>query len=166
VVPPEGTFPPSNISQPVLHFPSFTNSLYLAQTFVTMSGRLFARALDAVLSLTGTLPQSYTNGASWWGTSSAPTLCSHLGDECPWGDRTVANSHPQYDMPDTGVTRYYDLTIARQTLAPDGVTQSLITVNGQFPGPLIEANWGDWYVAPHELHRHVANNCPGSKSLW
>jgi hypothetical protein len=23
----------------------------------------------------------------------------------------------------------------------------MIVVNGQFPGPLIEANWGDWYVS-------------------
>lgn len=29
-------------------------------------------------------------------------------------------------------------------MAPDGVEQSMIVVNGQFPGPLIEANWGDW----------------------
>jgi hypothetical protein len=47
----------------------------------------------------------------------------------------------------SGVTRYYDFTIARATLAPDGVQQSMIVVNGQFPGPLIEANWGDWYVS-------------------
>ncbi len=43
-----------------------------------------------------------------------------------------------------GVTRYYDLTVARATLAPDGVQQPVIVVNGQYPGPLLEANWGDW----------------------
>lgn len=30
------------------------------------------------------------------------------------------------------------------TLAPDGVSMPMILVNGQFPGPTIEANWGDW----------------------
>ena len=29
-------------------------------------------------------------------------------------------------------------------LAPDGVAKDMIVVNGQFPGPTIEANWGDW----------------------
>lgn len=44
-------------------------------------------------------------------------------------------------MPDTGVTRTYDMHVAYQTIAPDGVTRNGLTVNGQFPGPLVEANW-------------------------
>jgi hypothetical protein len=44
-----------------------------------------------------------------------------------------------------GVTRYYDFTVARATHSPDGVTVPVIVVNGEYPGPLIEANWGDWY---------------------
>jgi hypothetical protein len=44
----------------------------------------------------------------------------------------------------SGVTRYYEWTIARSTLAPDGVLVGVMLVNGEFPGPLIEANWGDW----------------------
>lgn len=50
-------------------------------------------------------------------------------------------------MPDTGVTRTYDFHVAYQTIAPDGVTKNGITINGGYPGPLIEANWGDWYVS-------------------
>jgi len=48
------------------------------------------------------------------------------------------------NIPDTGVTRYYDFTISRGTATPDGVQRDVIVVNNQFPGPLIEANWGDW----------------------
>lgn len=33
-----------------------------------------------------------------------------------------------------GVYRYYDLTIARADLAPDGVNKSMIVINGAFPG--------------------------------
>jgi hypothetical protein len=44
----------------------------------------------------------------------------------------------------SGVTRYYEWTVARSTLAPDGVPVDVMLVNGEFPGPLIEANWGDW----------------------
>jgi FtsP/CotA-like multicopper oxidase with cupredoxin domain len=42
------------------------------------------------------------------------------------------------------VTRYYDFHVARKLLSPDGYQKSGIYVNGQFPGPAIEANWGDW----------------------
>jgi hypothetical protein len=47
-------------------------------------------------------------------------------------------------MPDTGVVNHYDFDIAYDVAAPDGVKRNVILVNGQFPGPLIEANWGDW----------------------
>ncbi|KAI2482158.1 SufI multicopper oxidase [Pyrenophora tritici-repentis] len=51
-----------------------------------------------------------------------------------------------HSMPDTGVTRTYHLHVAYQTIAPDGVTRNGLTINGQFPGPLVEANWGDWIL--------------------
>lgn len=54
-----------------------------------------------------------------------------------------ATLHKDDDMPDTGVTRYYDFTLSRDWIAPDGVFRDMIVINGQFPGPLIEANWGD-----------------------
>jgi FtsP/CotA-like multicopper oxidase with cupredoxin domain len=47
-------------------------------------------------------------------------------------------------MPDTGVTRSYDFHVSYQTIAPDGVQKNGLVVNNQFPGPLVEANWGDW----------------------
>ena len=47
-------------------------------------------------------------------------------------------------MPDTGVTRTYDFRVSYQTIAPDGVKKNGLVVNEAFPGPLIEANWGDW----------------------
>jgi FtsP/CotA-like multicopper oxidase with cupredoxin domain len=37
-------------------------------------------------------------------------------------------------------------------MAPDGVSKEMYVYNGQFPGPLIEANWGDTLVI------HVQNN--------
>lgn len=42
------------------------------------------------------------------------------------------------------MTRYYTWTVTNTTLAPDGVELPMLVANGQFPGPLIEANWGDW----------------------
>ena len=37
-------------------------------------------------------------------------------------------------------------------MAPDGVERQMFVYNNQFPGPLIEANWGDTIVV------HVTNN--------
>jgi FtsP/CotA-like multicopper oxidase with cupredoxin domain len=34
--------------------------------------------------------------------------------------------------------------VTYQTIAPDGVQKQGIVINGGFPGPTIEANWGDW----------------------
>ena len=42
-----------------------------------------------------------------------------------------------------GQERSYDFTIARGTIAPDGYQKDVLLINGQFPGPTIEANWGD-----------------------
>jgi FtsP/CotA-like multicopper oxidase with cupredoxin domain len=46
-------------------------------------------------------------------------------------------------VPFTGVIRRYDFTISRGVIAPDGYQRDVLLVNGAFPGPLIEANWGD-----------------------
>ncbi|CAG8637523.1 1902_t:CDS:2, partial [Paraglomus brasilianum] len=43
-------------------------------------------------------------------------------------------------------TNIFDFTIEKVTLAPDGFTRQLSTVNGQYPGPTIEVNKGDRIV--------------------
>ncbi|RIB07824.1 Multicopper oxidase [Gigaspora rosea] len=43
-------------------------------------------------------------------------------------------------------TKVYDIIISKETLAPDGFTREMYTINGQFPGPLIEVNKGDTLV--------------------
>ncbi|KAF4632077.1 hypothetical protein G7Y89_g6052 [Cudoniella acicularis] len=61
----------------------------------------------------------------------------------PWGPRTANNTNPYTDSPVTGVIRAYDFTISRAQKAPDGYLKDVLLVNGQFPAPLIEVNWGD-----------------------
>ncbi|KAI0386370.1 putative multicopper oxidase [Hypomontagnella monticulosa] len=72
--------------------------------------------------------------------------CSGLdaSSECPWGDMNTTNTDAYKTRPDTGITRTYDFTITKETAAPDGVEAELLLVNSQFPGPLIECDWGDW----------------------
>jgi FtsP/CotA-like multicopper oxidase with cupredoxin domain len=64
----------------------------------------------------------------------------------PWGGLHSNNTNPLggFMAPDTGVTRTYNFCIKRAVGAPDGYQKDMILVNDMFPGPSIEANWGDW----------------------
>lgn len=55
----------------------------------------------------------------------------------------------------TGRGPTYNFNIARGYIAPDGVNKSALLINGAFPGPLIEANWGDTITV------NVCNNIQG-----
>ena len=94
------------------------------------------------------LSQNATNGNSNLGTFNAPHLSPFLTNNplpngYPWGRDTVSNTNPYTSSPSTGMIRTYSFTISRATLAPDGYQKSLILINGGFPGPTIECNWGD-----------------------
>ena len=62
----------------------------------------------------------------------------------PWGSRTANVSYSPNDIPNTGMTRYYNWTVSPMMIAPDGVQKEGLLINGQFPGPTVTANWGDW----------------------
>ncbi|EQL01739.1 ascorbase and Cu-oxidase [Ophiocordyceps sinensis CO18] len=99
------------------------------------------------LSVESSLPQQKTNGKSLLGTLLARLLPVFLEDNPlpngkPWSVMDL-NTNYYRDFPRTGVIRTYDFTIARGTIAPDGYQRDALLVNGAFPGPLIEANWGD-----------------------
>ena len=68
------------------------------------------------------------------------------------------------DPPNTGVIRTYDFTIKRQTKAPDGYLKNVLTINGQFPAPLIEANWGDTIQVT--VHNQIDNPPEGTALHW
>ncbi|KAI1738146.1 multicopper oxidase-domain-containing protein [Xylaria scruposa] len=110
-----------------------------------------------LFSFAAALPPSTQNGStslwgtSLWGTFNAPTLPSWMSTDSlmdsftvPWGHRTSHDSNPYTEAPVTQCTRRYDFNISRGVIAPDGYEKRVILVNGQFPGPLIAANWGDY----------------------
>ncbi|GFP58802.1 oxydoreductase ptaK [Trichoderma asperellum] len=116
------------------------------------------RALITFFGVVGhavALSQWETNRKSTWGTLDNPTYPKWLSDpsihelqprgssSAPWGARTAANTNPYTSPPVTGVTRKYNFTLSRGLASPDGYQKHVILVNDQFPGPLIEANWGD-----------------------
>lgn len=101
--------------------------------------------LNSLGVLVSLVPDLLQNGNSPLGLLPTPVLPPFLGGSVgtPWGNRTVNNTNVYQDTPDTGVTRYYDFEISRGMLAPDGFEMPMLLINGQFPGPTIEANWGD-----------------------
>lgn len=48
--------------------------------------------------------------------------------------------------PPNGRERVFDLEITNTTMAPDGFERLVMAINGQYPGPTLEANWGDTMV--------------------
>ncbi|RFU25815.1 hypothetical protein B7463_g10521, partial [Scytalidium lignicola] len=80
----------------------------------------------------------------------------------PWGAKTANNTNPY--PPNTGVIRNYDFTIKREKKAPDGYLKNVLVINGQFPGPLIEANWGDTIQVT--VHNQIANPPEGTALHW
>lgn len=118
-------------------------------------------------SWTSKMSQNATNGKSTWGTlenpSLAPWVNGPMPSGTPWAGRTADNCNQlnNSQIPNTGMTRQYNWVVSEALLAPDGVQKNMIVVNGQYPGPLIEANWGDW------IEVTVTNNrTEGSSIHW
>ncbi|RPA80406.1 hypothetical protein BJ508DRAFT_239962 [Ascobolus immersus RN42] len=75
-----------------------------------------------------------------------------------WGSFSIEDD-PHDVWPNTGVTREYHLRIGHKTLAPDGVPKQMMVINGQYPGPTIEGNWGDDIVV--HVYNELTTNGTG-----
>ncbi|KAK3336096.1 multicopper oxidase-domain-containing protein [Cercophora scortea] len=132
-------------------------------------GVLLSAVSDLVASVVGTLTQSRTNGSSLLGTLLFPLLSFYLAggalpDGYPWGKLTDWGTNPYTDYPRTGVIRTYDFTVSRGAIAPDGYQRPVLLVNGAFPGPLIEANWGDKIIV--NVHNNITGPEEGTAIHW
>ncbi|KAL9048731.1 MAG: hypothetical protein Q9162_007571 [Coniocarpon cinnabarinum] len=91
------------------------------------------------------------NGVSVWGMFNRFPLPlfrndggTRVNNGWPWGRINTVNTNPYTGGPYTAVVRSYNFELAECDFAPDGVTTTkVLCINGQFPGPLIEANYGD-----------------------
>ncbi|KAK4547911.1 hypothetical protein LTR36_010630 [Oleoguttula mirabilis] len=118
------------------------------------------------------LPHPITNeqqvGDSILGTLCAPYLPQWLDQypTAPWGNLTTNNSDATVvgDIPITNVTRYYEFTISRGRISADGVLRDVMLINNQFPGPVVEANWGDWIQVI--VHNNISNPFEGTSVHW
>ncbi|KZF20183.1 multicopper oxidase [Xylona heveae TC161] len=114
-------------------------------------------------SLIPSLPPSFSPSSVVEIPGFPDFLPSNTTDQFPWGNRT-AKIDPHADIPSTGITRYYNLTVSRGVLAPDGFEKSGIYINGQFPGPAIEANWGDMLEVT--VHNQISGPSEGTSMHW
>ena len=116
----------------------------LATAFPTLPANT-TNATDAS-NLINNLSQNSTNGLSVLGTTNAPRLPEYVANtpNPPWLPATI-QTDPYTQPPVTNVTRYKTLVISRGNIAPDGVNRSVLLINGSFPGPLLEADWGDTF---------------------
>lgn len=60
-----------------------------------------------------------------------------------WTNGTSIATNYDAVWPTTGKVVSYNLEVQNLTLAPDGVRRTVYAINGQFPGPVIRASWGD-----------------------
>ncbi|KAF2860628.1 multicopper oxidase [Piedraia hortae CBS 480.64] len=67
-------------------------------------------------------------------------------------------------IPATHTTRRYNFTVSRGRIAADGVLRDVILVNEQFPGPVIEANWGDWVEVT--VNNNISSPGEGTTLHW
>lgn len=125
---------------------------------------IISGVLGLLYNVTAALTQSLTNGKSLLGTLQAvlfPFFLTNnpLPNGFPWGTRTSTNTSPYTQSPNTGIIRTYDFTISRGMLAPDGYQKPVLLVNGAFPGPTIEANWGDTIQVT--VHNNITKDSTG-----
>ncbi|CUS13825.1 unnamed protein product [Tuber aestivum] len=78
--------------------------------------------------------------------------CTNTADSrnC-WSPGFDINTDYYTNTPKTGRTVEHKWSITNKTMALDGYERSVLVVNGQYPGPALEANWGDYIVV------HITN---------
>lgn len=111
---------------------------------------LISLAVSATASVLPQLAKRCTNSASsrsCWGNYDISTDYYNT-----WPDTgvTVEVSSPSPHLDVRGICKEERLTVIQYwldmvnvTAAPDGVSRTMLLINGTLPGPTIEANWGD-----------------------
>lgn len=80
------------------------------------------------------------------------------------GEDGSGGEDPYNNIPDTGVVRRYNWEISRGQLAPDGFLKDGIFINGGYPGPVLEANWGDTFEIT--IHNNISGPEEGTSLHW
>ena len=106
---------------------SLGNSSSTLNDFVSPVGILVAAITSLILNSPSTGKAAIFHGLPYFLHDNVSIHSS------PWANHTV-NGPTSQDIPQTGITRFYDFSVARGIIAPDGVNKSSILVNDQYPG--------------------------------
>ncbi|KZW03034.1 putative extracellular dihydrogeodin oxidase/laccase [Exidia glandulosa HHB12029] len=108
-------------------------------------------AASAVPALSSLLPPLVRPRHSQHRALAERATCTFATSKLCWDGTYDINTDYYSDGPTTGKTVTYYLSITNTTLAPDGFSRQVLTVNNTIPGPTITADWGDTLVI------HVTN---------
>ncbi|KAF2201578.1 putative extracellular dihydrogeodin oxidase/laccase [Delitschia confertaspora ATCC 74209] len=100
--------------------------------------------------------------ASPQSTQSPKCVHSAKNRQC-WRDGFDINTDYDFKVP-PGKLREYDFTISQKEIAPDGYKFLGTVINGQYPGPTIEADWGD--IIRVTVHNNLTNVHNGTALHW
>ncbi|EKD18347.1 uncharacterized protein L3040_006778 [Drepanopeziza brunnea f. sp. 'multigermtubi'] len=109
----------------------------------------------------GDNPNRNYHGGKDGGWSNTKCKNSPTSRACWIQDYTVATDSEMH-WPKTDKTVRYKLEITNKTLSPDGRPRQMLVVNGQYPGPVITADWGD--MLQIEVTNHMQDN--GTSIHW
>lgn len=98
--------------------------------------------VTSVKSSSSSTTSSTTTSTSSTTTGLTPGCTNGPTSRSCWGAYNIDTDYGT-TWPNTGVTKSYTFHITNTTLSPDGTSKQVLAVNGQIPGPTIEANWGD-----------------------
>ncbi|TPX32371.1 hypothetical protein SmJEL517_g04551 [Synchytrium microbalum] len=101
-------------------------------------------AISAIVVLGVVAVISVGTVKKWWGNTSSQ---SNIQPDPAWVVSAIPN------------TRTYNFVVSSITGSQDGVVKQMLVVNGQYPGPLIEANMGDRIIV------NVQNNLVNGTAL-
>ncbi|KAK2053617.1 multicopper oxidase [Colletotrichum caudatum] len=94
--------------------------------------------------------------------SVEPRQAACSGRAC-WNGNFNLDSDYEILTPPQGKLRTFDFTLSNLSdIAPDGVHKPAMLINNQFPGPTIEADWGDFV----QIHVHNQLQSNGTSFHW
>ncbi|KAK7179692.1 multicopper oxidase [Paraphaeosphaeria sporulosa] len=114
--------------------PSAADSGYNATTAISSS-----RAIPSASTCSSSFARRKKEG------EEECTPCDGQSGSLPYCGADATTDNYKF-TPKTCRTVYYEFDITNGTVAPDGIERIAFLVNGQMPGPTIEANWGDTVV--------------------
>lgn len=122
-----------------------TNSLMTTITPTTVSASANATSASSSLASASASMCASEFTKRQQQASESCTPCDGQSGSLPYCGADVNTDHYKF-TPKTCNTVYYEFDITNATVAPDGIERIAYLVNGQMPGPKIEANWGDTIV--------------------